>query len=161
MPFSRPFARLFPPLPSNAAAAGALGRLSVARWLRPLMWPRPLPFSPMQYPTPTQQQQELWAVGSRPRAVVAVAATLAVVLAIVVAVAVVILTIVVAVAVVVAVADASVAALVAVVFAVPLAAVGVAVPAAVDVAVGRGCGRSSFWGGSEGRGTGPLAAATT
>jgi hypothetical protein len=43
--------RLFPPLPSNAAAAGALGRWFVARWLRPLTWPRPRPWR-LSWPWP-------------------------------------------------------------------------------------------------------------
>ena len=37
MPFPT---RLFPPLPSNAAAAGGSGCWFVVRWLRPLAWPR-------------------------------------------------------------------------------------------------------------------------
>ena len=40
MPFPT---RLFPPLPSNAAAAGGSGRCFVARWLRPLTWQRSRP----------------------------------------------------------------------------------------------------------------------
>ena len=41
------------------------------------------------------------------------------------------------------------------------AAVEVTMAVNVDAAVGRGCGRSGFPGDSKGRGTGPLAAATT
>ena len=36
--------RLFPPLPSNTAAAGGSGRCFVARWLRSLTWQRTRPW---------------------------------------------------------------------------------------------------------------------
>ena len=73
------------------------------------------------------------------------------------------MTLAIGVSVVVAAVDFSVAVAVpvAVVFVVPLEAVGMASPMVVGVVFGRGCGRSSFWGGSYGREAGPLVAIIT